>query len=160
MSIGSNRGSNGHRGGSSSNVDVGLSGNLDIDVGLSSNLLMDIGLSSDILPNVGLSRDLDIDVGLSGDFLMDVFLSGNLDIDVGLGSRVQVSIGDTGVIDSSIDSGIRGSHRVVGVGNSWSSISYRSSSSVTVTVSSRRIGIARNQGMSCRGNDSWLSRDR
>merc|ERR1712183_882130 len=55
MSIGSNRGSNGHRGSSSSNVDVGLSRNLDINVGLSSDFLMDIGLSG----------NLDIDVGLS-----------------------------------------------------------------------------------------------
>merc|ERR1711872_795456 len=63
------------RGGSSGNVHVRLSRDLDIDVRLSSDLFVNVGLSSDLLVDVGLGLDLDIDVGLSSDLFVDVGLS-------------------------------------------------------------------------------------
>lgn len=165
--------SDGNRGRSSGNVDIGFSRDLDIDIGFSRDLCVNIRLSCDLLMNILLSRDLNIDIGFSRDFLMDIFFSGDLGVDVGLSVnldiniwlsrnllmdirlsyRVQVGISNAGIVESCIDSSIRSSsigHRLVSIGN-WScssnnrgSMSYGSSSSITIGV---RVAIASNQGV-------------
>merc|ERR1719411_1611150 len=93
-----------------------------------------------------------MDVGLSGDLGIHIRLGGDVLMDVRFGSRVEVCIGYGG-IDSSVNSGHRGSSVSNGLGSHGGGVAISIGTSVAITSISGRDNCGGGRGQTSENSD-------